>query len=36
MITPRSFSASSSANADLPLAVGPEMRMVSVSLTDLT
>src|ERR1700733_7300928 len=35
-ITPRSFSASSSASADLPLAVGPAIRMISGSLTTLT
>src|SRR5215813_5381614 len=29
MIAPPSFSASSSANADLPLAVGPAMRMIA-------
>src|ERR1700728_4609610 len=34
--TPRSFSASASASADLPLAVGPAMRMTSGSLTALT
>src|ERR1700740_3390259 len=36
MTTPRSFSASASASADLPLAVGPAMRMTSGSLTALT
>src|SRR3974390_3237741 len=34
--TPRSFSASSRASADLPLAVGPAMRMISGPLTTLT
>src|SRR6516165_496476 len=36
MMTPRSLSASSSASADLPLAVGPAMKMIGNSLTALT
>src|ERR1700744_2602681 len=36
LMTPRSFSASASASADLPLAGGPAMRMTSGSLTALT
>jgi hypothetical protein len=35
-IAPPSFSASASANADLPLAVGPAIRMIFGSLTGLT
>src|SRR4029077_8815678 len=36
MIAPPSFSASASASADLPLAVGPAMRTIFGSLTGLT
>jgi hypothetical protein len=36
MIVPPSAAASSSAKADLPLAVGPAIRMMSVALTGLT
>src|SRR3984957_19811703 len=35
MIVPPSFSASASASADLPLAVGPAIRMTAGSLTGL-